>query len=204
MHLYLKIFCILSIINHNFIKSITAMEPEPTKFSFELLTESNLPLLHNWFMQDYIFKLWPESRDFEIFKTKYLAKLKLDSTTFPFVAYYNRRPIAYIQYFRTDAYDQEQYPGVDIPVGSIGMDLFIGEPDCLGKGLGERLLRDFIDFVKLREPDCKLIIIDPAVDNKPAIKCYKKVGFKVIGEYITQAGPTGTGPGPILLLAYSY
>ena len=114
----------------------------------------------------------------------------------PFIAYIQDQPAAYIKYHHTNAEDRAIVHDFPIPEKSIGIDLFIGNPEYLNKGYGTTLLKEFITFIKASEPDCKAIIIDPATDNDRAIACYKKVGFKTIGEYISPYGPTGEGPGP--------
>lgn len=171
-------------------------------FNFKLVTETDLSLLFTWFQQPYISQLWKEPTDWAIFREKYVRRMS-EQEFFPFLAYIDKKPIAYIKYHHVNDEDRAVFPDVTIPEGSMGIDLFIGDSDYLNKGYGVRLLTEFIEFVKKLEPSCTTIMIDPAVDNLRAIKCYQKVGFKIIGEYITPYGPTGEGPGPILLMLYA-
>jgi len=60
---------------------------------------------------------------------------------------------------------------------SIGIDQFIGEENYLNKGVGEKAINIFIELIK-REHQPDSIILDPSPDNKRAIRCYEKVGFK--------------------------
>jgi RimJ/RimL family protein N-acetyltransferase len=176
---------------------------EPKSFNFKLLTEADLPLLFKWFQQPYIAKLWVEPKEWTPFKEKYAKRLS-SKEIFPFLAFIGEEPIAYIKYHFVSDEDRALFPDVELPKGSIGLDLFIGNPEYVGKGFGTQLLKEFISFLKKVEPKCTTIIIDPAPDNDRAIACYKKVGFKTIGPYEVPYGPTGQGPGPILLMVYTY
>lgn len=178
------------------------MQQSPASFTFTCLQESDLPLLFTWFQQQYIAQLWKEPADYETFKEKYIAQYINASDLHPFIAYRNEKPIGFIKYHHMNDEDRAVFPNVEFPHLSVGIDLFIGEPAYLNKGYGTRLLKEFTAFTKKREPACKTIMIDPAVDNERAIACYKKVGFKEVGIYTTPYGPTGQGPGPILLMLY--
>lgn len=172
-------------------------------FTFKSVTQADLPLLFDWFKQPYIEELWKEPKEYATFEAKYLDQIATKSII-PFMAYIQDNPVAFIQYHHTDELDRGLAPEANIPVASVGFDLFIGNPDYLNKGYGTKLLQEFMVFVKGLEPNCQAIIIDPATDNDRAIACYKKVGFKTIGEYIAPYGPTGEGPGPILLMIYYF
>jgi RimJ/RimL family protein N-acetyltransferase len=168
-------------------------------FTFKLVTSKYFLLLFNWFQQDYISQLWVEPKEWPQFETKWQEKSS-ESDVFRYIAIIDEEPVGYIQYFRVNDSDRAHFPGVNIPESSIGFDLFIGNPAYLNKGLGTQLIKDFISFVRVLEPHCSTIIIDPAPDNIRAIKCYEKVGFKKIGLFNTPYGPIGSGPGEILLM----
>ncbi len=59
------------------------------------------------------------------------------------------------------------------------IDLWIGEPDYWGMGIGTTALKLLIDEI-LNNKKAKKIIIDPHTDNPRAIHVYEKVGFKKV------------------------
>lgn len=178
-----------------------AMQSSDT-FTFKAVTDADLPFLFSWFGQPYIAELWKEP-NWEMFNKKYKSHIA-SQHIFPFFACIAEKPIGYIKYHHVNNEDRQHFPDINIPEFAIGLDLFIGEPEYLGKGYGTRLLTEFIQFVKRAEPRCTTITIDPAIDNHRAIACYKKAGFETMGTYITTYGPTGEGPGPILLMMYTF
>lgn len=60
------------------------------------------------------------------------------------------------------------------------LDFFIGAPDYLGKGLGSKILEQFL--TQEIYDHFTQVIVDPHTDNKSAIKCYQKAGFQSIQE----------------------
>lgn len=167
-------------------------------FIFKPVELKDLPLLFTWFCQPYIAQLWPEPKAYAEFETKWTEHIQRDHK---FVAYIGDKPVAYLQYYHVTNEDRTKFHSVHIPEPSVGCDLFIGDPEYLGKGYGTELIKQFIQYVRQAEPTCKAMIIDPASDNYRAIACYKKVGFEKIGTYVVSYG-TSTGPGPIDLMIY--
>lgn len=170
-------------------------------FRFKPLKESDFDFLYTWFMQSYVAELWKEPHDINEFKKHYRKKIALPND-FHFLACIDAKPIGYIQYHRISEYDRNIYKEILMPEGSIGLDLFIGDPNYLNKGYGTKLMIDFIAFAQQREPKCTTIFIDPAPDNHRAIACYKKVGFETLGIFTVPHGPRGDGPGEIMLMKY--
>lgn len=56
------------------------------------------------------------------------------------------------------------------------MDLFIGEINLLNKGMGQKIIRKFIN-TKISQ-SFKYCIVDPDINNTAAIKCYENLNFK--------------------------
>lgn len=168
------------------------------EFVFKRVESQDLQLLFRWFNQPYIAELWAEPKTWDEFREKWLDKILKD---FNYVAYIDGVSIGYIRYYHVNDDDRKNFAGVYIPEPSVGSDLFIGEPEYLGKGYGAEMIRQFIAFVKSQEPNCKAMVIDPASDNLRAIACYEKVGFQKVGTYTMPYG-TIHGPGPIELMIY--
>lgn len=69
---------------------------------------------------------------------------------------------------------------------AITLDLFICDPNYLGKGLAVSMIREFLIS---QFPNVKRVLIDPEATNVRAIHVYQKVGFKIIGEFIASWHP---------------
>ena len=65
---------------------------------------------------------------------------------------------------------------------AVGVDLSIGNPDQLSRGIGTEVLRKFLTM--LLEEGHETIIIDPDEANGRAVRAYEKAGFVAYDRYI--------------------
>lgn len=63
----------------------------------------------------------------------------------------------------------------EISQNGAGMDLFIGEPEMIGRGIGQAIISTFLHTIMW--PTFKYCVVDPDLRNQSAIKCYQKLGF---------------------------
>lgn len=73
------------------------------------------------------------------------------------------------------AKDPSNYWG-DVPEGLRALDIWIGEPDYLGKGYGSEMMNWAIEWC-FSKPTVQAIIIDPLNSNTDAIRFYHRLGF---------------------------
>ncbi len=148
-------------------------------FTFKKISENDIPLLINWFNQPHVQRWWPTPEKEELIE-KFLTRIR-SKNTFGYIVYLDNHPIGYIQYYYID-YNEEK-TGMwlpKLPENTVGTDQFIGDPDYIGKGYGQRFITAFIKYLQTIEPNITTIIVDPEPENSIAIKCYEKVGFTKI------------------------
>lgn len=56
------------------------------------------------------------------------------------------------------------------------LDIWIGEPDALGKGWGTRMMQQ-VTATCFADPTVRAIVIDPLTSNTDAIRFYQRLGF---------------------------
>lgn len=108
------------------------------------------------------------------------------STTRPYVVLADGEPIGYIQSYVAMGsgdgwWEDEQDPGVR------GIDQFLSRADQLGQGLGTRMVRAFVEQL-FADPSVTRIQTDPSPENRRAIRCYQKAGFRAVCEIDTPDG----------------
>lgn len=96
------------------------------------------------------------------------------------VASLDGRPFAFIQDYRVADWPPHHFD--DLPVGSRGLDLYIGEADLLGAGHGSRLLRQHVD--SLFAAGVPAAGIDPHPDNVRAQRAFAKAELVASGEAV--------------------
>jgi aminoglycoside 6'-N-acetyltransferase len=142
-------------------------------FTFTPLRPADLPRLRLWLMMPHVRAWWgdPDAGIREI------RRLMASDWAEPMLVAWQGRQIGYLQ-----AYDAvSAAPEGDAVPGSFGIDLFIGEPSYVGKGLGTAFVGAYTDRL-LRGGRALSIIARPAPANHRAIRCLEHAGFHLLGH----------------------
>lgn len=176
----------------NWIERIRSFQCLPG-IEFHPLEKSHLFILVKWLNEPHVWKWWGESKtwtlsDVAMKYTTYLQKYKLDHGTkkpiYPFIVFHQAKPIGYIQFYNAFDFQREGFAVQDIwkgPANSLAaVDFYIGEPSCLRKGIGSKVLSFFLEtHIYSQFSAC---LVDPEKDNVGALKTYEKAGFKKLCE----------------------
>ncbi len=106
---------------------------------------------------------------------KYGPRARGDDPVHPCILAHRGREIGYIQYYPAlaEAYD------LDDATGTYAIDMFIGEPEYWGGGIGGRALSALVAYI-FEDLGATRVIIDPHVDNQRAVRAYEKAGFRKV------------------------
>lgn len=94
-----------------------------------------------------------------------------------FIAEIDGRPVGYMQCI-DPAREPSHYWG-DMPDGLRALDIWIGEPDDLGKGYGTLMMQAAIERC-FSDPSVSGIVIDPLATNTRAHQFYERLGFRFV------------------------
>jgi aminoglycoside 6'-N-acetyltransferase len=148
------------------------------RIAFRPLVESDLPTMLRWLSDPGVAEWWRESDlSLESLIGKYQPIIDGNEPTRCFVIVIDGRDTGMIQcYFVADHPDYARQIG--LPLGSVGTDLFFGDPGIRGKGWAVPMLAAFHRRIVFGEMGAKLAIIAPEPANLRAIHVYGRVGFR--------------------------
>ena len=155
-------------------------------FTFAPLQESDLALARRWLLEPHVRRWWnddPEERDYpEGTLDEWRQAIRGEDPTDMFVIQMDARPIGVMQSYRVDSYPDYVAQLGELAEPAFSLDVFIGEPDLIGKGYGPALLRAFLPpmFARYGVEYC---VIGPSRSNVAAIRSYEKVGFRYLKDY---------------------
>jgi RimJ/RimL family protein N-acetyltransferase len=156
---------------------------DATDIRFRPLRHDDLPLLHRWLNTPHVLEWWDRpGPTIEQVGEKYSPRILRKERVHPYVALLEGIPLGYIQVYEVEAdspYARYLPPGAR----AFGVDLFIGEPGHVHRGLGSRLLRAFVDRVIFGQTDADVCVIDPSERNRIAIRAYEKAGFRHVATF---------------------
>lgn len=144
---------------------------------FRPVTVEDIPLMHGWFNEAHIQKFyslrdWKEQDVLD----KLLPIIERKKPLFGFIVFLSEQPIGYLQYCHVKDFPwpQQDFEAMIVEAGA-GLDLFIGDRAWIGKGLGEKIVENFLDTVIW--PHFQFCVVDPDERNLPSIKMFEKCGF---------------------------
>lgn len=146
-------------------------------------TAADVPLFDAWDKQPHVIAATSDDPDaqkaFE--DAEWIEEILSDdpASTY-FVAEVDGRPIGAMQVI-DPMLERTHYWGADCAPNLRAMDIWIGEPDCLGKGFGTEMMTLAINDA-FSDPRVEAIVIDPLNSNTDAHRFYQRLGFRPIGR----------------------
>jgi RimJ/RimL family protein N-acetyltransferase len=151
--------------------------------AFRRLGADDLPLMHEWLRREHVRRWWTERRTYEEVVEHYLPAIEGQEPTDLYLIVVDELPVGFIQ--SCTVADHPEYRDlVRVEDGIAGVDLFIAEPDLVGRGLGSEVLRRFVDEIVFTEASVHACIADPEVDNVASIRAFEKAGFARVREFV--------------------
>jgi aminoglycoside 6'-N-acetyltransferase len=152
---------------------------DPRGITFRELREPDLPLMHRWLNAPHVRRWWyAEGSSYKEIEEHYLPGIEARDATKLFLILYENSPIGFVQSYRISAEDDETYAALVDVANSAGVDLFIGEPEYLYRGLGSHVIRRFLSEHVFSDPEIEACVIGPEPKNAAAIRAYEKSGFR--------------------------
>lgn len=154
---------------------------------FRPLIEKDLPLLFDWLNRPHLKEWWDGKQSLDDVRNNYLPKIHSADAAHPFIVCLDGTPAGYIQYYHVAEEKHDWWPDAPGP-GVLGIDQFLADEKSLNQGIGTAMISQFVDFL-LKDAQIREIRVDPHPENKRAIHCYLKVGFRKLGLITTPDGP---------------
>jgi aminoglycoside 6'-N-acetyltransferase len=142
---------------------------------FRPLTAGDYPLLSRWLNAPHIREWWGDP-DEELGFIRDMVEGR--DTTRPYIIELDGAPVGYIQTYPVSAYE-DYAQAIDMAdEDPWAIDIFIGEDDARGIGLGPRIIKQFVDEHVFSRPEVKVALLNPEPANERGRKCYEKAGFR--------------------------
>nr|WP_197529997.1 GNAT family N-acetyltransferase [Gloeobacter violaceus] len=155
--------------------------------TFRPLALADLVLLHEWLARPHVAQWWgPPPSGAEV-EEEYGPLLDGTGPHRAYIALQAGMPIGFIQSYTPVACHGEGWWLEEHDAGVRGIDQFLAPADQLGRGLGTAMVLAFVSEL-LADPGVTRIQTDPSPQNRRAIRCYEKAGFRAVREIDTPDG----------------
>lgn len=148
------------------------------RLAFRALGAEDLQQVFLWLLKPHVAKWYAkEPSSFMEVVAKYGPRTEEGNAVQAFVVALDDADIGYIQTYALDVFP-DYAAQLGASPGDAGLDLFIGEERCLGRGLGPRIVRRFVDEVVLARNGARACVAGPSEGNLGAIRAFEKAGFR--------------------------
>jgi len=161
------------------------------RYTFAPLREEDLDLIHGWLLEPHVKRWWDDGVKApypDAVIQDYRDAIQGKDPTYHYVARIDERSAGMIQHYRI-ADDPEYAAALALGEDAIGVDLFIGEADLIGRGHGPAMLSQFLREVAFPFHQIDVCVIGPSVKNVAAIRAYEKAGFRALREATVPGEP---------------
>jgi aminoglycoside 6'-N-acetyltransferase len=145
---------------------------------FEPLREEDLPLVRDWLGREHVRRWWRDPIDEAIEKRRQGIE---ECRTEEYLILVDGRPTGLIQTYLVADYSEWQAI-VGTEPGLAGIDLFIGEDDLVGRGLGPEVLRAFARDVVFARPQTNACVATVEEPNRRSWRAFEKAGFRHVRD----------------------
>jgi aminoglycoside 6'-N-acetyltransferase len=147
-------------------------------YDFRPASMLDLPLLRRWQSFPHVRQWWGNDEPFDEEELR-------DARVARWIVELNGNPFGYMQDYSVHGWHEHHFG--HLPLGSRGIDQYIGDPLMIGYGHGTAFIRQRMQQLFAR--GAPVIATDPHPANKKAIAVYSKLGFRVSGpERLTRWG----------------
>lgn len=130
------------------------------------------PLLKDWLQRPHVHKWWSMQQHED------LVRRLADSHA---IILAENIPVGYVCWEVPPRHELEAAGLVDLPDGLFDLDILIGEPDYLGRGIGPMALLLLCEW--LRQDGARYLGAAIPVDNTRSRRAAEKAGFEVFREF---------------------
>jgi aminoglycoside 6'-N-acetyltransferase len=148
------------------------------------MSESDLPLIARWRNEPHVRQWWQMDDDpvpytLEDAREEYGPELEPDAQTTSAIILVRGEPVGYVQWYRWANYPEAAGMGMPDDDNAHGLDIFIGEPDVVGTGIGSATV-DLVCRTLFVERNASSVALLTAVDNEQAQRAYEKAGLRKV------------------------
>jgi aminoglycoside 6'-N-acetyltransferase len=143
--------------------------------TFRPLEDSDVPQVEAWLRADHVAEWWRDPLEIAIEKRREALEGRREVDHYVIVV--DERPVGMIQtYLVADHPDWAALVGVEPEAA--GVDLFVGEPDAVGRGLGPEILREFTRTIVFSHPETTAAVATVEEANRRSWRAFEKAGFR--------------------------
>jgi aminoglycoside 6'-N-acetyltransferase len=154
------------------------------EIGFRALEERDFPMLARWLAEPHVRRFYQKTQVMlEEIAREYGPSARGEEPTLCHLALQAGTPFAYLQCYRN--VDYPEWAAIIGAEDGVSIDLYIGDPGFLHRGLGRAALGGYLRRVGFaRHPGEQRAYIGHEAANAAALRCSEAVGFRVLRRFM--------------------
>lgn len=149
---------------------------------FAPLRADDLELLRSWLVRDHVARWWPGCQTLDEVRAEFLPAIEGRDPCEVFLIELEARPVGLIQTYLYGDYAESAHLALE--AGVAGVDLFLGEEELLGRGIGPRVLEAFLAAHVFACVDTIACAAEIDVRNERSLRAFAKAGFERVRDVV--------------------
>ena len=146
---------------------------------FRPLEESDLPQVEAWLRAEHVAEWWRDPLEIAVEKRRDALEGRREVDHY--VILEDERPLGMIQTYRV-GHHAEWGELIGAEPEAAGVDLFVGEPDAVGRGLGPEILQEFARTIAFARPETTALVATVEEANRRSWRAFEKAGFRHVRD----------------------
>lgn len=157
----------------------------PDDISFRRVVRADFDLLAAWLAEPHVARWWVHEFTPEAIERDFGPSVDGAEPNEDHLVLLGGRPIGLIQYSQYADYPEyieELAPILTVPDGAASIDYLIGDPQLIGRGLGARMIRTFVDRIWRTDPATTCVIVPVNRANVASWRALASAGFRLVAR----------------------
>ena len=154
--------------------------------AFRPLDDSDLSQVEAWLCAEHVAEWWRDPLEIAVEKRREALEGRREVEHYVIVV--DERPVGMIQTYRVGDYP-EWGELIGVEPEAAGVDLFVGEPDAVGRGLGPEILREFTRAIVFARPETTAAVATVEEANRRSWRAFEKAGFDHVRDVVEDGLP---------------
>lgn len=152
------------------------------RFTFRRLTRADFPVLARWLAAPHVVEWWNHESSPEALESDFGDTVDGVEPAEDFIALVDDEPVGVVQYCHFVDYPEyvaEMEPVYPVGEGAATIDYLVGDLDRVGRGLGSRMIADFVEFVWQHDAWATHLVVPVNSANERSWRALLRAGFRL-------------------------
>ena len=155
------------------------------EFTFRRLTRQDFALLARWLAEPHVAEWWNHESSMDALESDFGSTVDGREPAEDFIVLCDGEPIGVVQYCHFvdyPEYVEEMESVYPVGDGAATIDYLVGDPDRVGRGVGSRLIAEFVDFVWAHDPWATHVVVPVNSANERSWRALLRAGFRLVAQ----------------------